>query len=126
VVPRVVWLSINPIPLFLPYELLAESKGPSAYKRFVNNESALLSAWHGHHPSSHMLSCPPSEWRLPHTIAQYNRAARDVAEQLEGVDFFDSWPVVFPLLDLSFDGLHYQYPVGPYLAARLLYWLLKW
>ena len=121
VMPRILWLSLNPAPLFLPYELLKQS--PSARTVF-SSEEALLAAWHGHHPLSHQLSCPDMDWRLPHTIARYNGAAREVVKAIEGVEFFDTWPVAFPLFDLSFDGRHCQYPIGPHLAARLLSRLL--
>lgn len=53
--------------------------------------------------------CDGSDWRLPHIIAAYNREARSAAAE-GGVEYLDTFAVAFPVLELSFDGWHYQVP----------------
>ena len=68
------------------------------------------------------IQCPPREWRLPHLIRRLNLAAHAAAE-FRGLDYIDIWPIALPLLDTSFDGNHYQAPVGPAVANATINWL---
>jgi hypothetical protein len=63
------------------------------------------------HPiSSRLLTCPPTDWRYPHLIRAYNKIAIDEIQQISNgsIHVLDTWSIVFPLFDLSFDSAHYQ------------------
>jgi hypothetical protein len=70
------------------------------------------------HPvMSFQTACPPTDWRLPHVLAAYNRIAREEVLATNGyIGFLETFSVTFPLFDLSFDMAHYQGPVGVALA----------
>jgi len=71
---------------------------------------------------TNQITCPPREWRLPHLIHQLNLAARAAAATY-ATDYIDTWPVALPLLDTSFDGIHYQAPIAPAVASAVVHWL---
>jgi len=98
----IAWLGLHPMPLYHPQSPINWSEP--------------------HHPRSGMLRCPIADRRLPHIIASFNDAARLESQRAGATFFLDTWPVVFPLFDLSFDGQHYQHPTGRQLARGLLHW----
>jgi len=95
------WMAISPSPLVM-------KKG-----RRKTQGASLMST---------QIQCPPHEWRLPHLIHRLNVVAV-AAAKARALDFIDIWPIALPLLDLSFDGNHYQAPMGPALANATIHWL---
>ncbi|EKX40681.1 hypothetical protein GUITHDRAFT_142555 [Guillardia theta CCMP2712] len=72
-----------------------------------------------------MVRCPPTDWRFPHFIEGYNSVARkEVASTAGRVAYLDLYKIAFNLFDVSYDGAHYQGPVGAALATALLNHLL--
>jgi hypothetical protein len=66
-----------------------------------------------HSFSSLMTPCPVQDFRFPHVIEEYNRAAcASLARVSKNVGYLDTNVVIRPLFDLSFDCAHYQGPVG--------------
>lgn len=65
-----------------------------------------------------MLTCPPTDWRFPHIIQEYNVIARAAAQRWN-FTFVDTSQMAFQLLDLSFDGAHYDDPIGRAMAIKL-------
>jgi hypothetical protein len=61
-----------------------------------------------------MLECPPTDWRFPHLIREYNRIAIQEIQRISNgsISVLDTWSIAFPLFDLSFDSAYYQ--VIPY------------
>jgi hypothetical protein len=54
-------------------------------------------------------------------ISAYNLVAHDVISDTGGlVSYVDTFSIAFPAFDLTFDGAHYQGPVGVALAHLLL------
>ena len=70
------------------------------------------------------INCPPTTWGFPHVHRALNLAA-EAAATAAGVEFLDMWDInfpSFPLLDLSFDRLHFYDPVARHVALRTLWW----
>ena len=69
-----------------------------------------------------MTECPlsPSKARLPHLVMEYNLVAREVVGRMDRVEFMDTNLSMMPLFDVSFDGTHYQGPVGRSVAKQVL------
>jgi len=68
-----------------------------------------------------MFACPLTDWRLPNVISAYNLVAHDVVSRTGGlISYLDTFCIAFPAFDLSFDGAHYQGPVGVALASLFL------
>ena len=63
-----------------------------------------------HTMSGSLLTCPPTDWRYPHLIREYNRIAIDEIQRTSNgsIRVLDTWSIIFPLFDLSFDSAHYQ------------------
>jgi hypothetical protein len=63
-----------------------------------------------HTISGSLLTCPPTDWRYPHLIREYNRIAIDAIQRTSNgsIRVLDTWSIIFPLFDLSFDSAHYQ------------------
>lgn len=51
--------------------------------------------------------CPPMEWRYPHMLARYHAASMSVMKRW-GVPTADIFDVLFDVVDLSYDGAHYE------------------
>jgi hypothetical protein len=79
--------------------------------------------WVSTHPypiNERMRTCPPYDWRLPHVISAYNTAARAEARRTRGaVGYLDTHRAILPLFELTFDGTHYQGPIGAAAASLL-------
>ena len=69
-------------------------------------------------------TCPATDWRFPHLIASFNHIAHAEVLRSPGIGWLDTYAIAFPLSDLSFDGAHYQGPVGIALAHALAHHLL--
>ena len=69
-----------------------------------------------------MTECPlsPYKGRLPHLVMEYNLVAREVVGRMDRVEFMDTNLSMMPLFDVSFDGTHYQGPVGRSVAKQVL------
>lgn len=98
----VAWVSMNPSPL-----AIAASRRQGTYAKTLMQHR--------------MIECPPREWRMPHVTHAFNEAAREEVARA-GVDYLDLEPIALDLLDLSFDSIHYQDPVGTALARAVLGW----
>ena len=99
----VAWLALNPTPLFVPFDGHAHTLGSYVSIQRMNH-------------------CPPGDWRTPHHVSRRNDVVRAVMLASPNITYLDSWPFTFHLFDLSFDGLHYQQPVGRELARLVLDW----
>ena len=70
-----------------------------------------------------LVNCPPTDWRFPHVLEAYNQAAARAAERYS-VDFIDVWSIAFPLLELTYDGIHYGTdPVALPISLLVVRWL---
>ena len=68
-----------------------------------------------------MTSCPATDWRFPHVLQRYNEIAETNVNLTHGrIKYIDLFSIAFHLFDLSYDGSHYQGPVGFALASRIL------
>lgn len=106
----VAWMPINPMPLTKGLlsnfnEAGKRVKLPSFIKR-----------------GSKTVLCPPTHWVMPHVAHAMNLAAEKAAAAA-GVAFFDTWHIVFPLFDTSFDGAHYGHPTAVPVTWMLMAWL---
>ena len=107
---RVAWLSTNPMPLnggarSRSNRRLCEPFCPFSTKVWVD-----------------MTHCPPTDWRLPHLIAAYNRVAARVVRRLN-VTYLNLWQPFFDLQELSHDTVHYLDPTGRAAALCALQWI---
>ena len=103
----VAWMPINPMPLTKGLlsnfdEAGRRVKLPSFIKR-----------------GSKTVICPPTHWVMPHIAHALNAAAQKAAAAA-GVAFFDTWHIMLPLIDTSFDGAHYGTP-----AVTPVTWIVK-
>jgi hypothetical protein len=102
---------------FISRLLLLKSKYVHVNISWVSTNPHPISFWGpvwGNH-------CPLHDWRLPHVISAYNLVAHDVISDTGGlVSYVDTFSIAFPAFDLTFDGAHYQGPVGVALAHLLL------
>ena len=103
----VAWMPINPMPLTKGLlsnfdEAGKRVKLPSFVKR-----------------GSKTVLCPPTHWIMPHIARALNVAAQKAAATA-GVAVLDTWHMILPLMDTSFDGQHYGAP-----AVTPVTWLIQ-
>ena len=70
-----------------------------------------------------LTHCPPTDWRFPHVLHAYNRAAREAAAQLS-IDYIDLWQMTLDVFELSADTMHFDQPVGDAHVDEVLRWIL--
>ena len=63
--------------------------------------------------------CPTQGWGFPNIIQQFNAVAAAAAAR-HGVPYVDAFKPTLALMDLSFDGLHFQAPIAREVALELL------
>ena len=68
---------------------------------------------------SKTVLCPPTHWIMPHIARALNVAAQKAAATA-GVAVLDTWHMILPLMDTSFDGQHYGAP-----AVTPVTWLIQ-
>jgi hypothetical protein len=71
-------------------------------------------------PHWYTRSCPPKDWRFPHVVAYYNDIAAlslRMFPRLKSIRLFD---IAFQLWDATYDGGHYNAPVGPASAQYIM------
>lgn len=66
-----------------------------------------------------VLSCPPTDWRFPHILKEYNTVAAVLARE-RGIEVIDHFDMMFHLVDASYDAAHYTEPSGSALARLVL------
>jgi hypothetical protein len=71
-------------------------------------------------PNPMLKACPPQDWRFPHVVAYYNEIAALSLRMFPRLRSIRLHDVAFQLWDLSYDGAHYNYPVGPASAQYVL------
>ena len=71
---------------------------------------------------SKTVLCPPPHWIMPHIVRALNVAAQKAASSA-GITFFDTWHIIFPLIDTSFDGAHYGHPAVTPVTWMIMGWL---
>ena len=74
------------------------------------------------HPNSvqeEHTRCPAQGWGFPHVIQQFNDVAAAAAAR-HGVPHVDAFTPTLALMDLSFNGLHFQAPIAREVALELL------
>ena len=103
----VAWMPINPMPLTKGLlsnfdEAGKRVKLPTFVKR-----------------GSKTVLCPPTHWIMPHIARALNAAAQKAAAAA-GVAVLDTWHMILPLIDTSFDGQHYGTP-----AVTPVTWMIK-
>jgi hypothetical protein len=64
-------------------------------------------------------SCPPTDWRFPHILKEYNTVAAALARE-RGIEVIDHFDVMLHLMDASYDYAHYTEPSGSALARLVL------
>ena len=87
-----------------------ELAGPARRVFWVATNPSPLTPYH--------RMCPPRDFRFPNVIAGYNAAARAVAAR-HRVHYIDTQRIALPLLELSWDGIHYLEPVGTEIARAV-------
>lgn len=69
--------------------------------------------------------CPHLDWRVLTYIDLYNEAAKAKVAQHASVRYIETFRAMLHLHDFTFDGAHYQEPVGPGVAQLVLSQLCK-
>merc|ERR1740124_915015 len=110
----VAWMPINAMPLtkglLHRHSALRDEAGkPVVLPTFVKR-------------GSKTVLCPPTHWVMPHIARALNVAAQKVASAA-GVVFFDTWHIMFPLIDTAFDGAHYGEPAVTPVTWMIMAWL---
>jgi len=72
-------------------------------------------------PLSHyrVRTCPPTDWRFPQVLKEYNSVAAALARE-RGIEVIDYFDIMFHLMDASYDNAHYKQPSGSALAKLVL------